>query len=269
MGGENARRRGRGGPISKAAEELITPLKRWESQADAVLAACAHLDKIEGECKLARKALSNIIGSRPPEPDKKTIPVGTEPRLLQYVPSPYPSRLKPGSVFPDIVPWKGFRADKGRKRKESSITSVIFHCSDSGDASAFRINYWHTQGRRKQGLAPWECIGYHFVIRRGGDIEKGRPLGRVGAHCRGHNLRSVGICLTGTLDPKRAWKGPTGFSPEQFGAAVDLARYLDLHLPSFDASDPNRVRGHRDFSKSKTCPDFDVQEKIFPYLQAA
>jgi N-acetylmuramoyl-L-alanine amidase len=53
------------------------------------------------------------------------------------------------------------------------------------------INRWHE-------ARGWNGIGYHYICREiGGELEflEGRPLCQVGAHCRGQNLNSVGICV--------------------------------------------------------------------------
>lgn len=72
---------------------------------------------------------------------------------------------------------------------------VILHCSatpDSGDyVGAAQIDDWH----KDRG---WNGIGYHWVIRRSGLVEPGRPEDVQGAHARGHNKNSLGICLVGT-----------------------------------------------------------------------
>ena len=57
-----------------------------------------------------------------------------------------------------------------------------------------QIDTWH----RKQG---WKLgIGYHYVVRRDGTIEPGRPEWMVGAHCRNHNAHSVGVCYEGGIN---------------------------------------------------------------------
>lgn len=48
------------------------------------------------------------------------------------------------------------------------------------------------RAHRAKGLLD---IGFHFVIRTSGEIEVGRPLGQIGAHCKGKNRNSVAICL--------------------------------------------------------------------------
>lgn len=80
------------------------------------------------------------------------------------------------------------------------INQIIIHHSASDYGNAAIIDQWH----RKRG---WECIGYHFVITNGvtysdvynelhdGLIESGRNLEMPGAHCKGQNDDSIGICL--------------------------------------------------------------------------
>ena len=65
----------------------------------------------------------------------------------------------------------------------------------SQTSSVEQINEWHLQNG-------WNGVGYHYVIRRNGDIERGRTLEVVGAHCLNHNLHSIGICYEGGLDDK-------------------------------------------------------------------
>jgi len=60
-------------------------------------------------------------------------------------------------------------------------------------SSAQQIDSWH----RKRG---WSGIGYHYVVRRDGTVERGRPEAKVGAHCLNHNRHSIGVCYEGGLD---------------------------------------------------------------------
>ena len=78
------------------------------------------------------------------------------------------------------------------------IKEIIIHCSatkENKDYTVADIDRWHrARGFRK--------IGYHFVIYRNGDIHVGRSLSEIGAHCKGHNAISIGICYIGGLDAK-------------------------------------------------------------------
>src|SRR3546814_13006463 len=71
------------------------------------------------------------------------------------------------------------------------IETIILHCSytpPSMDIGAAVIKGWHVDGNG------WTDIGYHFVLRRNGAVEEGRPLDVVGAHAKNFNGRSIGIC---------------------------------------------------------------------------
>ena len=61
-------------------------------------------------------------------------------------------------------------------------------------SSAAQIDSWHRQRGFHLG------IGYHYVVRRNGAIEPGRPEWMVGAHCKNHNAHSIGVCYEGGLD---------------------------------------------------------------------
>ncbi|MDV5063356.1 N-acetylmuramoyl-L-alanine amidase [Veillonella sp. YH-vei2232] len=71
---------------------------------------------------------------------------------------------------------------------------VIHHVAiPSGDISSQAIHKAHL----KNG---WAGIGYHFVIRKDGTIERGRPLSVVGTHAQGDNLHTIGICMAGNFE---------------------------------------------------------------------
>lgn len=71
---------------------------------------------------------------------------------------------------------------------------VIIHHSASPDVPASTIHYWHLN-------RDWSGIGYHFVVRAGGAIERGRPEDTIGAHSGPDgNGNSIGIVLTGNFE---------------------------------------------------------------------
>lgn len=125
-----------------------------------------------------------------------------------------------------------------------AINSLIVHCSatpDDRDITAADIRRWH----KARG---WRDIGYHFVIRRNGAIEFGRKLEIAGAHVKGHNSDSIGVCLI----------GDTKFNPEQFAALKELHGLLKRIYPDIEHY------GHHDFTTLKTCPNFDVEDYLGP-----
>lgn len=130
----------------------------------------------------------------------------------------------------------------------SNIKHIIVHCSytpESMDIGAKDIDAWH----RQRG---WMGIGYHAVIRRDGTIEDGRPLDRTGAHVRGMNSISRGICLVGGMN--RSKTGPElNFTDAQYKSLRKLIdQWKKEHYPGA------KVSGHTDFDAHKTCPNFDA-----------
>lgn len=120
------------------------------------------------------------------------------------------------------------------------INKHIIHCSDSlyGDVQSIK-RYHLNKG--------WYDIGYHFVIKQDGTIEIGRPLEKMGAHCKGHNKTSIGTCLIGR----------TVFTDKQFDSLKKLHKSLEQvicqKLPAY---------GHNKFNTDKTCPNFDVTKVL-------
>lgn len=130
------------------------------------------------------------------------------------------------------------------------VEYIIIHCAATPsdmDIGAEEIRRWHL----KRG---WFDIGYHYVVRRDGTVEKGRPDTRPGAHARGYNHLSLGICMVGGV----ADDGKTpenNFTEDQFANLRMLVRGLAMRYP--DA----QIIGHRDLPNvRKACPSFDVTE---------
>ena len=126
-----------------------------------------------------------------------------------------------------------------------TITLIIIHCSavrPNQTSSAAQIDLWH----KKRG---WKCIGYHYVIRRDGSIELGRPESMVGAHCLNHNQHSIGICYEGGLDANG--KAADTRTPEQRASLRALLVELKQSYPRA------LIMGHNVFAQ-KACPCFDA-----------
>ena len=124
-----------------------------------------------------------------------------------------------------------------------TINLIVIHCSatpPSMDIGANVIREWHVHGNN------WIDIGYHFVIKRDGTLEEGRPVERQGAHVAGHNANSIGICMVGGVNAQL--KAEDNFTPEQWST---LARFLSRY-PGMP------VKGHRQLDPHKECPSFDV-----------
>jgi N-acetylmuramoyl-L-alanine amidase len=135
-------------------------------------------------------------------------------------------------------------------RIRSRTDFIVIHCSatdDDIDIGVAEIRRWHVE----RGFAD---IGYHFVIRRDGRIEKGRDIGVTGAHVEGWNSRSVGVCMVGGVEADDMNRARDNFTEAQWASLLILVKTLMEKYPTA------KVLGHRDFPKvAKACPSFDVR----------
>lgn len=49
----------------------------------------------------------------------------------------------------------------------------------------------------------WSGIGYHFYVRKNGEIYEGRPVDMIGAHAAGSNYNSIGVCFEGNFETEQ------------------------------------------------------------------
>ena len=76
------------------------------------------------------------------------------------------------------------------------INLIVVHCSATKADRDFTEQDLEVCHRRRGMNGP----GYHFYIRKNGDIKSLRPLSLPGAHVRGWNAGSIGVCYEGGLD---------------------------------------------------------------------
>ena len=130
-----------------------------------------------------------------------------------------------------------------------TIDKIIIHCSATLPGQRVdveTITRWHKQ-------RGFKTIGYHFFIDRSGTIHAGRPLEQQGAHCKGQNAHSIGICYEGGLN--KEGKPYDTRTILQRIAMKELVAQLLGQFP--DAT----VHGHREFA-NKACPCFDVKAEF-------
>ncbi len=121
-----------------------------------------------------------------------------------------------------------------------NIKLIVVHCSDTENErnlGAIDIHEMHL------GFG-WNGIGYHKIICRSGKIEQGRPEYWIGAHVKGKNEISLGVCLIGR----------DNFTKKQFSSLEIVLKKWKLLYPEA------KIVGHSDTGKTdKTCPNFNVE----------
>lgn len=147
-----------------------------------------------------------------------------------------------------------------------NIKYIVLHCTatkEDRDFTAEDVDIWH----KKRGF---KKIGYHYLVGLKGNIEVGRYESEQGAHVKGFNKNSIGICYVGGLDSEGKAKDTRTI--EQKKSLKELLKDLRERYPHAE------ILGHRDFSKDlnrngviepfeymKQCPCFDAR-KEYKYI---
>lgn len=151
-----------------------------------------------------------------------------------------------------------------KQRRSKKIDTIVVHCSDSEWGSEEVIKKWHLERNFRN-------TGYHYVIMNGyptadhykkrihmdvldGSIEIGRQLNsddymdlaEKGAHVKGYNETSIGVCLI----------GKDKFTDRQMEQAEELvAELMAMHNIGIEG-----IKGHYELDSKKTCPNFDLNQ---------
>lgn len=141
------------------------------------------------------------------------------------------------------------------------VRYIVWHTAAAPrDVSAAEIHRWHK-------ARDFDLIGYHYVIRKDGTVEHGRPDYMPGAHVRGLNARSLGICFSGHGDEepltpaqKRAGVRLTRRLLQQYGLGPDA---LIGHREINDLIDAGRVKLSDSYRTFKSCPGKMIDMNIY------
>lgn len=143
-------------------------------------------------------------------------------------------------------------------RDLSTIDLLVLHHAKTPNGSsrygAADVDKWHKEKDFRRGLQQVEVfqpqfryIGYHGLILVSGELIHGRAENEIGAHAKGVNQRSLGICMMGTDKfTKAQW--------ETLSKVVYAFRMVYM----------GEVIGHRDHNPEKRCPGFDVNAWLGP-----
>lgn len=124
------------------------------------------------------------------------------------------------------------------------INKLVVHCSDSDIESHDNletIKTWHLE-------RGFQDIGYHAFIDKSGKIHEARPEDKPGAHVKGHNKDTLGVCLSGRKE----------FTEAQFKS---LEKWCLENCAQYDL-DKKDIVAHNDLDRGKTCPNFDLHKLL-------
>ncbi|MRY82642.1 N-acetylmuramoyl-L-alanine amidase, partial [Parabacteroides distasonis] len=127
------------------------------------------------------------------------------------------------------------------------IDLIVIHCSATRADRSLTLDDLEMQHRRRG----FNGTGYHYYIRKDGTVHLTRPIERIGAHVKGFNSNSVGICYEGGLDCMG--------QPKDTRTCWQKHSLRVLILTLLKDFPGCRVCGHRDLS-----PDLDGNGEIEP-----
>ena len=133
-----------------------------------------------------------------------------------------------------------------------TITLIIIHCSATSEGKSLSAEACRQDHILHRGFRD---IGYHFYITRDGVLHHCRPVSEIGAHVRGFNRHSIGICYEGGLD-ENGRPADTRTTAQRF-ALLDLLTILKHQYPEA------QIAGHYQLSATihKACPCYDPRKE--------
>lgn len=137
------------------------------------------------------------------------------------------------NIIPQNYNWNS------KLQNRSSTKYIVLH-HRAGEGDALSIHKLHL-------ARGYSGIGYHFYVRKNGEVYKGRPIAAVGAHCIGANYDSVGVCFEGNFEKEKEMPAL------QLKSGRELVGYLKALYPNAE------VAGHKDI-QSTACPG-----RYFPF----
>lgn len=135
------------------------------------------------------------------------------------------------------------------------LNEIIIHSTATPkgmNVGAKNIDFWH----KNRGF---DCIGYHYVVKLSGVIEKGRPDEIAGAHCKYRNAKSIGVCYVGGVGTNGEPQD-TRTQAQKF-ALENLLKELLKKYPTI-----KKITSHCDYHDT-ACPSFNATEEYKKLLR--
>jgi N-acetylmuramoyl-L-alanine amidase len=133
---------------------------------------------------------------------------------------------------------------------QSNITHIVYHYSATYPDQDYGVD----DIMRMHKARGFRTVGYHYVIKRDGTVQKGRGEREIGAHVKGHNTGTIGICCIGGIDRATGVNvGVDNRTPAQMASLERLTRDILTRHPSA------KIVGHRDLGATQ-CPGYDAAQ---------
>jgi len=201
------------------------------------------------------KTIDTTISSATKQPPSEF--VFSEP----YIIGSYEKEWQKGKgdpVFPYISSTEELQAEFRNVSRE--ITEVVVHWTETPtnkNIGSEEINEYHL-------ASDLEGIGYHYVIRRDGSLQRGRPINIEGQHSplNNHNNRSIGVVFVGGINVPSGTPNPENFVSVQSLTRSQFNTFDHICRAFYSIFAGGQVVGHNDVDQTEDDPGFDVREYV-------
>jgi N-acetyl-anhydromuramyl-L-alanine amidase AmpD len=136
---------------------------------------------------------------------------------------------------------------KTKLQKRLITQMLVLHHADASNCSVIDIHKWHLENG-------WAGIGYHFFVKKNGEIYRGRPIDTIGAHVSGYNGNTIGICAEGAYNKET-------MPDAQTYSIIELVKYIQNIY-----NNKLKIVQHKDLNNDTDCAGknypFDVIIKL-------
>ena len=157
-------------------------------------------------------------------------------------------------AFPYISSLEELHADIKNVSRE--VTEVVVHWTETHtnkNIGSEEINKYHI-------AAGLNGIGYHYVIRRDGSLQRGRPVNLEGQHSPGnnHDERSIGIVFVGGINVPSETPNSENFLSAQSLTRSQVNTFDHFCRATYSVMPGAQIIGHSNIDEDEFDPGFDV-----------
>jgi hypothetical protein len=178
-----------------------------------------------------------------------------------YIIGSYEKEWKKGKgdpVFPYISSTEELQAELRNISRE--VTEIVVHWTETTtnkNIGSEEINTYHLASNL-------DGIGYHYVIRRDGSLQRGRPVNIEGQHSplNNHNTGSIGVVFVGGINVPSGTPNPENFVSVQSLTRSQFNTFDHLCRAFYSTYAGGQIVGHNDIDPNEDDPGFDVREYV-------
>lgn len=140
------------------------------------------------------------------------------------------------------------------------ITEVVVHWTDTYSNK----NIGSEEINTTQKELGSESIGYHYVIRRDGSLQRGRPVNKQGDHAliNGHDEYSIGLVFVGGINAPSGTAFPGNFRSVSSLTLSQMNTFNEFCKAFYERYPGGQILGHNDIDPLEEDPGFDVRDYV-------